>query len=225
MLLHKTEGARSYSDKVSHNYFRFLEASASSLAFSILGTFAILWYGGRIANGGYDFWFLNLFTDQVSLGELVEIEYSLFNASLLFQNATLNNVLLFVFWIFLGVLVYEAIQATIYFSFEIQQEKQLIVYEKPGEQHHVPSLIHTSLKKVGLRFIFALLLSFYLSTCLQIFWPALLSVFINKLFDFQSILDAGVILAVLALIGCTLHFLVVFLRLFSLHPRIFEKTE
>lgn len=216
-----TSYIRSHSDLESSAPWQILEASAASVYFCFFGSFAVIWYGGRVVHNGLDFWFLNLLTDSLPIEQLADIEDSLFNTSLFLQNTSFNGALLFLFWIFIGIMVYEIIQGLVFFFFEVQEETHFIMYEKPGEQHHVPSLIKATLIKTCFRFVLASTFIAYLFTCLKIIWPSLLSVFISRLSEHRTIIDFLIIVVSFVSILVSFHGLVIVARLLAMRNRIF----
>ncbi len=210
-----------HSHSQEHRIWRILEPTASSISVGVVGTLLLILYIGRAVFNGDEYWILAFLGRGLPLDQSFAVQDRLTAVLTFFQSTTVNGVLLFVFWLFLGIIAYELIQAVLYFFFEIQEDKHLIMYEKPGLEHHVPSLIRISLLRVAVRTVGMMVLLVYFNIIASIAWPTIISVFIGRMTNIRSLFD--IVLGALAFMSSMVlfHGLTILLRALTLKLRLF----
>ncbi len=202
-------------------FYDLCTPSATSIIVSSFLCLGIFYYGGQAINNQDDLWFLNILTGGNGNEQFSNLYANFESFSQFLSNNTVNNLLVFVFWVLVGLGIYEILQNVLSIIYELQEDKDLIVYDNPGSIHHTPTLIKVSLQRMLIRTACMFLLIGYIVFCFGFLWPAIISVFISRAFYIQSPVDVALIIC--SFMGCifSVHLITVLLRLLSLRSRVF----
>lgn len=207
-----------YESKLSFLKDLLTPSGLSLTITSALATFLILAGSSQVLGSAVPIYRL-LLGDNAS-SALVEITRQDFiDAFTLFDNPLLNNILLFAFWMLVGITVWILVQNGTSLFNEIGDDFQKVHYEHHEIRHYKKAFAPTA-QKVVFHFTMIIIIGLYLYLLWSVVYRWLVNVFISGLGVRLTPPGIFVMLVAIASMALALHILTIFFRLLFTRARL-----